>query len=132
MPRINEAFHSYIRSYEMGKEGELVKFLHPEHSYYAPGNTDKLNLEGRIEDEHYFFDGFSGIKAKIDDEIIDGERIAARITMTCKHTGSFHGIEATGRDIRISYIEILHFKDGLIIDEWAEFDMMNLMNQMKG
>lgn len=132
MSSINEVFHAYILSYETGKQGELARYLHPKHSYYAPGNNDKLNLEGRINDERYFFDGFSGIKTKIDDELVDGERIAARITMTCKHTGSFHGIEATGRNIRISYIEILHFKDGLIIDEWAEFDMMNIMNQMKG
>jgi len=126
-----DVFHAYISSYENGDQCNLKKYLHPEHSYYAPGNSEKMNLKERIDDEHYFFDGFSEIKTDIADELIDGEKIAARIVMKCRHTGDFHGIKATGKEIQISYIEIVHFKDDLIIDEWAEFDMATILNQIQ-
>lgn len=131
MPTISEVFAAYIKSYETGKQGEIAKYLHPRHTYYAPGGCGAFDLKARLDDEHYFFDGFSEIQTSIDDELVDGQRLAARITMTCRHTGSYQGVEATGKMIRIPYMEVLHFKDGLILDEWAEFDMMSILNQLK-
>lgn len=132
MAGIRDLFEEYIKSYETGDRGEIAKRLHPRHTYYAPGGGGSFGLEDRLDDERYFFEAFSEIRTSIDEALVDGDRVAARITMSCRHTGSYQGIEATGKAIRIPYMEMIHYEDGLILDEWAEFDMMGILNQLKG
>jgi len=51
--------------------------------------------------------------------------------MVCNHTGSYKGIPATGKRVVIPYIDIVKFKAGKIVEEWVEFDMMNILTQIK-
>ena len=90
-----------------------------------------MKRQERIQDEVFFFSAFSEIKTDIKDKIIQGDKIACRISMRCRQTGDYQGIPATNKRITISYMEILSIKNGKIIEEWAEFDMLSILNQLK-
>jgi predicted ester cyclase len=51
--------------------------------------------------------------------------------MHCNHTGDYQGIPPTGKRIAIAYISIARLKDGKVLEEWAEFDLMSILEQLK-
>ena len=126
-----ELIRQYIRSYETCSLDSVKAFLHPSHVYYPPGGGKPMGLEERMGDEKFFFSAFTDIKATVDDLVAEGDKVAGRITMRCTHTGDYQGIPATGKRIAITYMDLACLKDGKIIEEWAEFDLLSIFNQLK-
>ena len=90
-----------------------------------------MGLEERMRDEAFFFLAFSDIEATVEDQVSENNKVASRITMKCTHTGDYQGIPATGKRISITYLDIACLRDGKIIEEWAEFDLLSIFNQLK-
>lgn len=89
-----------------------------------------MNFDERKRDELLFFSAFSNIQAVVEDQIAEGDKVVSRVTMYCTHTGEYQGIPANGKRIAIPYIDIALFRAGKIVEEWVEFDMMNILRQI--
>ena len=131
MEEVENILNQYVKAYEKGNQDFINAFLDPLYVYYPPGGEKPLNLEQRIRDETFFFSAFTEIRTEINDKVVQGNKIACRITMRCKQTGDYQGIPSTNKQITIVYMEILLIKNGKIIEEWAEFDMQSILNQLK-
>jgi steroid delta-isomerase-like uncharacterized protein len=127
----NSLMNKYFMTYEMGDIDLIKEFLHEKHIYYPPAGGDPENLEQRMNEEKLFFTAFSEIKVNINDQIFEGNKVATRITMTATHSGSFHGIPASGKRVTITYMDFAVIQQGKIIEEWAEFDIQAILNQLK-
>jgi len=66
----------------------------------------------------------------IDDLIAEGDKVAGHITAYGKHVGTVFGIPATNRDFSMKGIVIWRLKDGMIIEHWAQSDMVGMMIQL--
>jgi steroid delta-isomerase-like uncharacterized protein len=62
--------------------------------------------------------GFPDIQVTLDDIIVEGERVAVRTTWRGTHLGEYEGTVPTGKTVSRSLIQIFHFVDGLIAEEW--------------
>jgi predicted ester cyclase len=60
----------------------------------------------------------------------DGATAAIRFTMTGRHVGEFMGVPATGNDIALPAITILHFDGDRVVERFSQADMLGLMVQM--
>ncbi len=76
--------------------------------------------------------GISDPKFEIHDLIAEGDRVAARLTTSGRHTGTFMGIEPTGKRYSIDEIHIFRLRDGQLVEHWHEFDKGALMAQLRG
>jgi len=76
--------------------------------------------------------GVSDPEFTIHDMIAEGDEVAARLTTSARHTGTFMGIEPTGNRYSIDEIHIFRLRDGLLVEHWHEFDKGTLMAQLKG
>ena len=76
--------------------------------------------------------GVSDAEFTIHDMIAEGDRVAARLTTTARHTGTFMGIEPTGNRYSIDEIHIFRLHDGQLVEHWHAFDTATLMAQLKG
>ena len=76
--------------------------------------------------------GISDPEFEIHDLIAEGDRVAARLTTSARHTGTFMGIEPTGKRYSIDEIHIFRLRDGLLVEHWHEFDKGQLMAQLRG
>lgn len=76
--------------------------------------------------------GISDPEFEIHDLIAEGDRVAARLTTSARHTGTFMGIEPSGNRYSIDEIHIFRLRDGLLVEHWHEFDKGSLMTQLKG
>jgi predicted ester cyclase len=62
--------------------------------------------------------------------ISEGDKAASRIIGFGKHTGSFMGIPATGKQVQMSGISIHRVKDGKLVEHWAQIDALSLLQQL--
>jgi predicted ester cyclase len=88
---------------------------------YSPDPMDKPRVrEFCLE----IFAAFPGSQLTLDDEIVDGDRVAVRFTQRGSHVGEFMGIRPTGREVAMSGQTILHFRDGRVVECWSNSDML--------
>jgi predicted ester cyclase len=76
--------------------------------------------------------GVSEARFEIRDMIAEGDRVAARLTTSARHTGQFMGIDPTGDRYTIDEIHIFRIRDGQVIEHWHEFDKLSLLRQLRG
>jgi predicted ester cyclase len=65
------------------------------------------------------------------DLLIDGDRIAARLTDTGTHEGEFLGVPATGRKVYAQEISIYHLAADRIARVWVTADNLTLLDQLR-
>jgi len=68
----------------------------------------------------------------IHDLVAEGDRVTARMTTSARHTGTFMGIEPSGRRYSIDEIHIFRLRDGQLVEHWHAFDTGRLMAQLQG
>ena len=64
--------------------------------------------------------GFPDIHVTIEDIFAEGERVAVRTTWRGMHSGVYEGVEATGRHVARTMMQIFRMFDGKIVEEWNE------------
>ena len=74
--------------------------------------------------------GLADVEFSIDDLIAEGDRVAARLTTSATHVGTFMGMPATNRRYTIEEIHIFRIRDGQVVEHWHTFDRMSLMQQL--
>ena len=58
------------------------------------------------------------------------ERVAAYVVLRGTHTGSYAGLEASGRWVTWSQVHLLRFESGLIIEDTVVTDRLSLLQQI--
>jgi steroid delta-isomerase-like uncharacterized protein len=88
---------------------------------------DLKNIKQSISEE---FSAFPDLHYTIDDMVAEGDKVAARVTMTGTHKGEFMGIPPTNKKITIRAIFIERFAGGKIVEEHGEYNALDLMRQL--
>lgn len=94
---------------------------------YTPTPLDGSGARAFYED---IFAAFTDLSLVLDDVICEGDKVVTRYTMTGRHTGSFMGVPASGRNILLPGITILRFADGRCVERWSSADFLGLMTQI--
>jgi len=71
-----------------------------------------------------------GLSWKVEDLIAEGDRVAARVTLTgTHHTERMHG-HVTGKQVRIPAMDIVRFSNGRMVERWFFIDRVGLSQQL--
>ena len=73
---------------------------------------------------------FPDLRATVEDEIADGDKVVVRSTWRGTHQGEFQGIPATGKQVSFPVIDIVRFENGKAVEHWGLVDAMSLMQQL--
>ena len=76
-----------------------------------------------------FHDAFPDVSFQVEELIAEGEAVAARVTWTGTHRGSFLGMAPTGRAVRQKQMHFMHFRDGQMVEHLAVRDDLGLRQQ---
>ncbi|HKZ86047.1 MAG TPA: ester cyclase [Anaerolineae bacterium] len=87
-------------------------------------------IEGAKQIQRLTVAGVPDWRVTIVDLIAEGDRVAARITMTGTQTGEFFGIPPSGRTFRITGIYIARIANGKIVEHRGVEDALGLMRQL--
>ena len=89
-----------------------------------------LGPEGYKQVNGMYFIAFPDIQITADDMVAEGDEVAIRWTLNGTQTGEFMGIPATGRRITTTGISIYRFADGKVVEIWASYDALGMMQQL--
>ena len=73
---------------------------------------------------------FPDMKATIEDQIAEDDRVAMRFTVHATHKGEFQGIPPTGKQVILSGIDIQRIVGGKIVENWVNLDALGLLQQL--
>ena len=73
---------------------------------------------------------FPDLHVSVEDVIAEGDRIAARNSVTGTHQGDYMGIPPTGRRVTYNEMFIVRFVDGRIAETWGVVDVFSQMKQL--
>lgn len=73
---------------------------------------------------------FPDLRATIEDQIAEGDKVVVRGTMRGTHRGDLFGIPATGKSFEITAIDILRIVDGKVVEHWGNEDDLGMMQQL--
>jgi predicted ester cyclase len=76
------------------------------------------------------FTAFERPQLTFHETLWDGDTCAIRFTMTGRHVGEFMGVAASGVEIALPGITILHFEGDRVTERFSQADMLGLLVQI--
>lgn len=74
--------------------------------------------------------GFPDMKITIEDTIAEGKEVVHHWTVTGTHKGQFLGLAPTNKKAVISGTSIFRIQDSKIVEQWSDWNLMSLMEQL--
>ena len=99
-------------------------------NFVSHGDEDTRGIKNVKQSTSEEFSAFPDLHFTIDDMVAEGDKVAARITMTGTHKGEYMGAPPTNKKITIRAITIERFAGGKIVEEWGMTDTLGLMQQL--
>jgi predicted ester cyclase len=94
---------------------------------YSPEPMGKEQVRGFYE---AIFSAFGTPKLEFHEVRWDGDACTIRFTMAGRHVGEFMGVPATGTEIALPGITILHFRGDRVVERFSQADMLGLLVQV--
>ena len=94
------------------------------------GMGDVHGLEAFTRTLQSFFDAFPDFEDTIEDLIAERDLVAGRFTARATHEGLFAGVSPTGTRVAFQGINMYRIRDGKIVEEWFQEDLLSLMQQL--
>lgn len=69
-------------------------------------------------------------KLTVEDLIVDGDKIVARMTFSGRQVGEILGIPPGGREFSVGLIDIFLVENGMLAQHWDEMDLLGLHRQL--
>src|ERR1700730_12476651 len=66
----------------------------------------------------------------IEDLLVSGDKVTARLLFTGTHKGEFMGHPATGKPVTFFAIDLLRIRGGKIVEDWHLEDNLSLLQQL--
>ena len=122
-------FETMINSADEKLANELIA---SDASFYTPVSPEPLyGGKGYLSVVHFMRKGFSDVQWKLEEMIVDDNKIAVRWTLTGTHDGEFLGVKPTGIKIKTGVMNFYYFNDdGKIINDIAAEGMIGILKPL--
>jgi predicted ester cyclase len=100
-------------------------------SYIQHSGRSASGLAAQIENFRAIFGRMPDVQARVDDRIIAGDRVVARMSFTATHTQPLQGIAPTGRRFTLRTIDIWRVENGKFAEHWDIVDFTGLLKQLR-
>ena len=97
---------------------------------HAPPNPEIRGQESVKQFYAMMLAGFPDLHFTVEDMITEGDKVATRNTATGTHQGEFMGIPPTGRQIKVTGMNIFRLASGKIVEDWSSADYLGVMQQL--
>jgi steroid delta-isomerase-like uncharacterized protein len=126
-----QVVHDYLEQVWNGRAVDLIGSFFREdavvHNLPRPLTPDR---DGVRENVNRTIATFPDFTLTIDDTVVEGDRVAVRLTFTGTHRGGFYGMPATGKSFSISAMAVARLADAKIVEWWQIGDTLGLLRQI--
>jgi steroid delta-isomerase-like uncharacterized protein len=128
LKKLNDHFYDEVfRRRHLDAVDELLADDFVEHTP-APGQaTDRQGAKDFI---GQMLQAFPDLNFEVENQIAEGDTVAAVVTMTGTHNSDFLGVPATGRRVSVAVMDTGRVREGRFTDHWGLVDVPELMAQL--
>jgi len=105
--------------------------IHTE-SYIQHSGRSPNGLAAQVENFRAIFGRMPDVQARVEDRIVAGDRVVARMVFSATHTQPLQGIAPTGRRFTLRTIDIWRVENGKFAEHWDIVDYPGLQKQLRG
>jgi steroid delta-isomerase-like uncharacterized protein len=101
----------------------------PGYSAHVPlvGRVDQAGLKQAV---GLFRKAFPDLRLEVKDILAEGDKVAVHWTGTGTSKGELMGYPPNGKTASVHGLSVLEIKDGRIVRDWSEFDVVELMQSL--
>jgi predicted ester cyclase len=111
-----------LEVFEHGRLGAIDELVHPEFINHEAPPGSPQGPEGLKQTISWLRGLWGSMRAEIQDDICEGDKVVARIVMHGHHVGEFLGKQPTGKEYAAKQIHIWRIRDGKAIEHWSVRD----------
>jgi predicted ester cyclase len=118
--------------FDHANRGEYDAFdalLDPDYVIHS-GSEDHHGSAGLADMVRGYREVLADMRVTVDDQFGSGDQVATRFTIRGRHEGELMGAAPTGREVTFTGICISRFRDGRIVEEWEQADVLALLQQV--
>jgi predicted ester cyclase len=94
-------------------------------------NGQVVGPAGPMQNVRLYRAAFPDIRAVIDDQVAEGDKVVTRWSATGTHKGEFLGMAPTGRVATVSVMMIWRVAEGQVAEDWTIFDRLAVVEQLR-
>jgi steroid delta-isomerase-like uncharacterized protein len=113
-----------------GDEAALEELLVPDFVDHDALPGQSPGREGHRQILAAFRSAFPDLSVATEDLVAEGEKVVTRWTARGTHQGELMGITPTGKEVTIKGIDVLRIAEGRIVERWAQFNDLEMMQQL--
>ncbi|MBM3943820.1 MAG: ester cyclase [SAR202 cluster bacterium] len=98
--------------------------------YHGLGELANANRKTWMDFVTAMLKSFPGATLTVDDLMVEGDKVAYRMTVRGTQKGEFMGIPATNKSLTIRTMRIVRISGGKIVEEWENFDALGMLQQL--
>jgi predicted ester cyclase len=111
-----------LEVFEHGKLDAIDELVHPEFINHEAPPGSPQGPEGLKQTISWLRGLWGPMRAEIQDEISEHDKVVARLVMHGHHVGEFLGKQPTGKEYAAKQIHIWRIQDGKAIEHWSVRD----------
>lgn len=132
LERNKQVVRDFYNSIEQEDYKTTASYCHEDFTFYLQVDEPIKGADGFVSSEKKNFDAFKGFTFTIHELLAERNKVVAYLIFDGKHTSSpLFNVEPTGNHVRLSFLMLLTFKDGKIIEKRAHFDHKDVLSQVK-
>jgi steroid delta-isomerase-like uncharacterized protein len=112
-----------------GDEQAVDEFLVPDFLDHNPVPGQAAGSAGFKQWMRTARTSFPDLQATVGDVVVEGDRVAGRVTYRGTHRGTLAGVPGTGRTVEFEAFHFMRFRDGRIAEWWGTADLLGALLQ---
>ena len=120
-----------IAEIDKGNPEIMLKLYAPDAKFFFPsGSTKPLSREAEVAMARTFLAGLSDLTHEITDIFAVKDKVVLRAVVRGTHRAELEGIPQTGSKIALSVLAVFRIKEGLVVEEAEDADMLGFYQQL--
>ena len=120
----------FDQAFNQGTLAVVDEVVAPDGVTHTPTWGIPNNREGFKQLIAMFRSAFPDLQCTVEDEINEGDKVAAHWTIRGTHTGLFLGNRPTSRPMVVQGMMFAHAANGQITEGWTLIDQMSILQQL--
>jgi predicted ester cyclase len=108
--------------FDKGNLDAAEELIHPDFVNHEAPPDNPQGPEGLKETVSWLRGLWGPMRAEIEDEICEGDKVVARLIMHGRHVGEFLGKAPTGKEFAAEHIHIWRLEGDRVIEHWSVRD----------
>jgi predicted ester cyclase len=125
-----DAVRLFYEQMDKGNLDIVDKLVSINYVGHVPGFEDITGRKGLKDLLVVFHSAFPDLLHIIEDLISEGDKVVGRFTLRGTQKGELLGISPTNRLVTFTATGIYRFENGLLAEDWIEYDALGIMNQI--